>query len=138
MVDCRKTIHLATNQSCITLKVKRSAAFRSFSTWLCIFYVQTPRCLKISKKSLIQHCEWRMLRLYFERGQTVLPDRSILVGQKLAENAKILKFQMRHFEWFSNNVLVLVKNVLELDWVYELLYKRLSYLTITNTYWFFA
>jgi len=28
-------------------------------------------------------------------GQTVLPDRSVLIGQKLAENAKI---QMRHFE----------------------------------------
>ena len=71
-------------------------------------------------------------------GQTVLPDMSVLIRQKLAENAKIQKFQMRHFEWFSNNMLVLVKNVLELDWVYELLYKRLSYLTITNTYWFFA
>ena len=28
-------------------------------------------------------------------GQTVLPDSSILIGQKLVENAKI---QMRHFE----------------------------------------
>ena len=34
-------------------------------------------------------------------GQTVLPDRSLLIGQKLVENAKI---QMRHFESFSNNV----------------------------------
>ena len=31
----------------------------------------------------------------------MLPDRSILIGQKLVENAKI---QMRHFEQFSNNV----------------------------------
>ena len=30
--------------------------------------------------------------------QTVLPDRSILVGQKLVENAQIQKIQMRHFE----------------------------------------
>ena len=29
----------------------------------------------------------------------MLPDRSILTGQKLVENAKI---QMRHFDWFSN------------------------------------
>ena len=36
-----------------------------------------------------------------KNGQTVLPDRSVLIGQKLVENAKI---QMRHFEWFSNNV----------------------------------
>ena len=31
----------------------------------------------------------------------MLPDSSILIGQKLVENAKI---QMRHFEEFSNNV----------------------------------
>ena len=31
-------------------------------------------------------------------GQTVLPDRSVLIGQKLVENAKIQKIQMRHFE----------------------------------------
>ena len=34
----------------------------------------------------------------------VLPDRSLLIGQKLVENAKIEKNQVRHFEWFSNNV----------------------------------
>ena len=31
-------------------------------------------------------------------GQTVLPDRSVLIGQKLVENAKIQKLQMRLFE----------------------------------------
>ena len=31
----------------------------------------------------------------------MLPDRSILKGQKLVENANI---EMRHFGWFSNNV----------------------------------
>ena len=31
-------------------------------------------------------------------GQTVLPDKSVLIGQKLVENAKIQKIQMRHFE----------------------------------------
>ena len=31
------------------------------------------------------------------RGQTVLPERSILIGQKLMENAKIEKNQVRHF-----------------------------------------
>ena len=30
-------------------------------------------------------------------GQTALPDSSILKGQKLVENAKIQKIQMRHF-----------------------------------------
>ena len=69
------------------------------------------------RKSLIQHCERSELRLHFERtkvnkkcqkwsilasflspeacGQTVLPDRSVLIGQALVENANI---QMRHFE----------------------------------------
>ena len=63
------------------------------------------------RKSLIQHCERSELRLHFEWtkvnwkcqkwsilesfwkpeacGQTVLPDSSILIGQKLVENAKI-------------------------------------------------
>ena len=75
----------------------------------------TARCLKITIKSLIQNCE--RSELHFERtkvyqkcqkwsilasfckleacGQTVLPDRSVLIGQKLGENAKI---QMRHSE----------------------------------------
>ena len=43
---------------------------------------------------------WRVLENQ-AFGQTVLPDRSILIGQKLVENVKI---QMRHFEQFSNNV----------------------------------
>ena len=30
--------------------------------------------------------------------------RSVLIGQKLVENAKIRKINMRHFEQFSNNV----------------------------------
>ena len=37
-------------------------------------------------------------------GQIVLPDRSLLIGQKLLENAKNWKIQMRHFECFSNIV----------------------------------
>ena len=31
-------------------------------------------------------------------GQTVLPDKPVLIGQKLVENAKIPKIQMGHFE----------------------------------------
>ena len=37
--------------------------------------------------------------------KTVLPDRPILIGQKLEENAKI-----RHFEWFLNNFSLLLSN----------------------------
>ena len=68
------------------------------------------------RKSLIQHCERSQLRLHFEWrqklikkcqnwsilasfwkaeacGQTVLPDRSVLIGQNLMGNAKIQKFK---------------------------------------------
>ena len=34
----------------------------------------------------------------------MLPDRSVLIGQKLVENAKMPKIQMRPFGGFSNNV----------------------------------
>ena len=42
------------------------------------FYVPLPQCLKIFQKSRIQHGDWC--------GQTVLPDRSILIGQKLVDD----------------------------------------------------
>ena len=44
-----------------------------------------------SQKSLIQHCERSELRIHFrdKMGQTVLPDKSILMEQKLLENVKI-------------------------------------------------
>ena len=61
------------------------------------------------RKSRIQHCErsyiyilsakngpfWRFFWKPEACGQTVLPDKSILIGQKLVKNAKI---QMRLFE----------------------------------------
>ena len=37
-------------------------------------------------------------------GQTELPDRSVLKGQKLVENAKIEKFECDIFGWFLNTV----------------------------------
>ena len=46
------------------------------------------QCLKITEK----------VTFNMACGQTVLPDRSILIGQKLVKNAKIEKTQMRHFE----------------------------------------
>ena len=81
------------------------------------------RCLKMTKKSLIQHCErsylklpkngpiWRVFRKPEACGQTVFPDMSVLIGQKLVENAKnenhfygMLWLEMtrfsKHCEWF--------------------------------------
>ena len=66
------------------------------------------------RKSLIRHCVrselyifsgqkliknakngpfWRVFIKPEACGQTVLPDRSVLIGQKLVENAKIQKFK---------------------------------------------
>ena len=79
-----------------------------------VFYLITasaPRCLKITEKvsfniggeasyvyilsgqKLIKNAKkWSILANFWKpesSGQTVLPDRSILIGQKLVENAKI-------------------------------------------------
>ena len=74
-----------------------------------------PRCLKITEKvsfniaseasyvyilsgqKLIENAKngqfWRVFRKPEVCGQTVLPDRSVLIGKKLVENAKIQKFK---------------------------------------------
>ena len=72
-----------------------------------------PRCLKIAEKvsfhntaseatdvyildkSSLKMPKMVNLASFFACGQTVLPKRLILIGQKLVGNAKI---QMRHFE----------------------------------------
>ena len=63
------------------------------------------RYLKITEKvsfniewtKVIQECQkWYILANFGKPeacGQTVLPDRSVLIGQKLVENAKIQKFK---------------------------------------------
>ena len=71
----------------------------SFCTTLCSKSLQIQTfgtVFENHRKSLIQH--WCILVSFWKPeacGQTVLPDRSVLIGQKLVENAKI---QMRHFE----------------------------------------
>ena len=56
-------------------------------------------------------------------GQTVLPDRSLLIGQKLVKNAKI---QMRHFESFSNNVnFMMMRTLLNFDHTFKVRAKRI-------------
>ena len=65
--------------------------------------VQVHTVLENHRKSLIsQHCERSELRLHFRvarilKGQTVLPDRFILIGQKLVKMPKSKKVKMRHF-----------------------------------------
>ena len=69
-------------------------------------FEKTYFCPIFTEKSLIQQCERSELRLHFKRtkvpkletySQTVLPDMSILIGQKLVENAKNGKIQSETF-----------------------------------------
>ena len=59
----------------------------------------------LSGQKLINKAKkWSILASFWKPeacGQTVLPDISVLKGQKLVEKAKI---QMRHYEWFSNKM----------------------------------
>ena len=111
---------------CVHIIYQRIGFFlnRDYILWKNIFQLfinlsvqQDPRCLKITEKvsfniaseasyvyilsgqKLIKNCPfWRVFEKPEACGQSVLPDRSILIGPKLAENAKIQKIQMRHFE----------------------------------------
>ena len=74
------------------------------SRWRLFFwnFLSTTQCLKISGKVAC--------------GQTVIPDRSILIGQKMVEIAKIPKFKcdiLSNFQTLctnSNGILNIIKN----------------------------
>ena len=76
---------------------------------LCIFFIKNEfiysTVFENHRKSLIQHCEQSELRLHFEWTK-VLPDRAVLIGQKLPKSAKIKKFRWDSFKYFLNNVLL--------------------------------
>ena len=61
----------------------------------------------LNGQKFIKNCQkWSILASFWKPkicGQTVLPDRSVLIRQKVA--GKRQKVQMRDFESFSNNVL---------------------------------
>ena len=84
---------------------------KSLSTWghhhhsskrdsrLGIFPYKT-QCLKLQEKVSTINLHWK-LEAY---GKTVLPDKSILIGHKMVENATLDKPKFRYFGWFSNIV----------------------------------
>ena len=84
---------------CVHLKlncrrVQRRTAFENHRKSLiqnCVYILSGQKLLKNAKNGPI----WRVFEKPEACGQTVLPDRSVLIGQILMENAKI---QMRHFE----------------------------------------
>ena len=67
------------------------------------FNITSEASYVLSGQKFIKNAEKGQFLRVFDKpevcGQTVLPDSSILIVQKLMENAKI-----RQFGWFSNNV----------------------------------
>ena len=85
------------NVSTQCLKIIEKVSFNNASEASYIYILSGQKLIKNAKKCPILVSFWKPEAC----GQTVLPDRSVLIRQKLVENAKI---QMRYFELFSNNV----------------------------------
>ena len=79
------------------LKITEKVAFNIASEASYVFILSEQKFIKKSQKSLILASFWKPEFCC----QIVLPDRTLLQGQKLVENAKI---QMGLFGLFSNNV----------------------------------
>ena len=79
------------------LKITEKVAFNIASEASYVFILSEQKFIKKSQKWLILASFWNPEFCC----QTVLPDRTLLQGQKLVENAKI---QMGLFGLFSNNV----------------------------------
>ena len=75
------------NSQC--LKIGKKVAFNIASEASYVYILSRQKFIENAKKSSILASFWK----HEACGQTVLPDRSILIGQKLVENAKIPKFK---------------------------------------------
>ena len=78
-------------------KSQKKVSFNIASEASYVYILSGQKLLKNAKNVSILASFWKPEAC----GQTVLPDRSVLKGQKLVENAKI---QVKHFGWFSNTV----------------------------------
>ena len=79
------------------LKIAKKVAFNIVSEASYIYILSGHKLIK----------KWSILASFWKPdvcGQTVLPDRSLFIGQKSVEKAKIRKLKMWHFSWFSNTV----------------------------------
>ena len=81
-------------------KSQKKVSFNIASEASYVYILSGQKLIKNAKNGPF----WRVFWKPEACGQTVLPDRSVLIGQKLVVNAKIAKIQMRHFGWFSNIV----------------------------------
>ena len=73
------------------LKITEKVSFNIASETSYVYILSGQKFIKKSQNWSILASFWKLEAC----GLTVLPDRSVLIGQKLVENAKI---QMRHFE----------------------------------------
>ena len=75
---------------CLKITEKVSFNIASGASYVYILSGQklNKKCQKCQKWSI-----WRVFWKHEACGQTVLPDRSVLIGHKLAENAKIEKYK---------------------------------------------
>ena len=81
------------------LKITEKVSFTIASEASYVYILSGQKLIKNAKK-------WSILASFWKPeacGQTELPDRSVLTGQKLVENAEIKK-KLRYFELFSNTV----------------------------------
>ena len=76
------------------MKITEKVSFNIASEASYIYILGRQKFIKNAKNGPF----WRVFLKPEACGQTVLPDRSVLLGQKLVENAKLPKTQMRHFE----------------------------------------
>ena len=72
------------------MKITEKVSFNIASEASYAYILSGQKLIKNAKNGQF----WRVFDKPEACGQTVLPDRSILIGQKMVENAKI---QMRHF-----------------------------------------
>ena len=71
------------------MKITEKVSFNIASEASYVYILSGQKCIINAKKCLILASFWKPEAC----GQTVLPDRSILIGQKLVENAKIKKYK---------------------------------------------
>ena len=81
--------HKETKVASLCLKITEKVSFNNASEASAVYILSGQKFIKNTKNG-----QFRKPEAY---GQTVLPAKSFLIGQKLMENAKISKIQIRHF-----------------------------------------
>ena len=76
------------------LKITEKVSFNLASEASYVYILSGQKLIKNAKNGPV----WQFFLKPKACGQTLLPDRSLLIGQKLVENAKMPKIHMRHFE----------------------------------------